>query len=129
MSNPENLSETWVADSKPGTYLWLTKESALAVIAKKFQPDVLSPGIGQITIQLARNGDWNLERWFVRANGQGIDHSQLFWPVTLEPEHEITTFQVHTELTRLKDRISNLENAMKIILQSDDEEVSLEIQN
>ena len=119
--------ELWVNRLRRGNYVWLAKESRFATIEWEFEPPEPGHIAGRIALRKVGAIDngveivgWsgNIESWFIRANGQGMDHSQLFLPVEGHlsdnpPEiDEPVVRNLKRELAKLQSRVDLLERTV-----------------
>lgn len=104
--------ELWVNRLRRGNYVWLVKEDVFATIEWEFDPPEPGHIAGRIALRKVTTN--NIESWFIKANGRGLNNSQLFLPV--EGHLDVNPPDIDEPIVRsLKRELANLTARMELI--------------
>ena len=110
--------DKWVINLRKGNVVWLTKEQKEAKIAYPYE---IEPGFiaGDVGIEISPG---YIQKWYIRANGKGLDFGQLIWPIEGHvpenppelPDNDIRKF--NREIDSLHNRVDCLWKVVQSII-------------
>ena len=108
--------DKWVTHLRRGNVVWLVKEEKFAEIAYPYE---IEPGhiAGDVGIRVAPG---HIQKWFIRANGNGLDNNPLIHPVeghVPDDPPDLPPNDVR-RLNREMERLTNEVLKMKKVLQN-----------
>lgn len=116
--------QLWVNRLRKDNLVWLVKQNIFASIEWEFEPPEPGHIAGRIAIRKRRDTLIGtifssptydaIETWFIRANGQGMDYSQLFLPVVGHLENNPKPID-EPEIRQLKRELANLNTRMDML--------------